>query len=200
MTDPGSSKTRSGSSRARIAGKFEASRRRVPTTRASHTPEDLFGSKSSNRLLKKGVRRRCERRGAGCKEARRKRCRGASERSADAADGPAPPQPLAVAGLLLPALFKREVFSAKGLSCVASCKRPDTTPASISQQPARDARRTSEAIGGGSHRSGKAIALRRSGARLRPVGMIRSVLKARSEALYPAVLVHSDQPVFLVPG
>src|SRR6266540_5397427 len=61
-----------------------------------------------SRLLKNGVRRRCE-----------------------------PPQPLAVAGLLLLALFKREVFSAKGLSCVASCKRPDTTPASIFQQPVR---------------------------------------------------------------
>ena len=60
-----------------------------------------------SRLLKKGVRRRCERRGAGCKEARRGRCRGASERSADAADGPAPPQPLAVAGLLLPTRLPR---------------------------------------------------------------------------------------------
>src|SRR6266540_1276376 len=97
----------------------------------------VAGASNLNRLLKNGVRRRCERRGVGCKEARRGRCRGASERSADAADGPAPPQPLAVAGLLLPALFKREGFSAKGLSCVASCKRPDTTPASIFQQPVK---------------------------------------------------------------
>src|ERR1700693_1327100 len=43
----------------------------------------------ASRPLKKGVRRRCERRGAGCKEARRERCRGASERSADEGDGPA---------------------------------------------------------------------------------------------------------------
>src|SRR6266542_4960953 len=52
---------------------------------------------------KKGVRRRCERRGAGCKEPRRSRCRGASGRSGDAADGPAQPQPLGADGLLLTA-------------------------------------------------------------------------------------------------
>jgi hypothetical protein len=47
----------------------------------------------------------------------------------------APPQPLAVAGLLLATLFKKKVFCEKS-SCVLSCKRPDTTPASILQQPA----------------------------------------------------------------
>ncbi len=31
--------------------------------------EGIVGHRSSSRLLKKGVRRRCERRGAGCKEA-----------------------------------------------------------------------------------------------------------------------------------
>jgi hypothetical protein len=42
-----------------------------------------------------------------------------------------------VAGLLLATLFKREVFSARSLPNVANCKRPDTTPASIFQQPVK---------------------------------------------------------------
>src|SRR6266542_2041087 len=58
------------------------------TTAAAATPSKCRRRFRFNRLLKNGVRRRCERRGVGCKEARRGRCRGASERSADAADGP----------------------------------------------------------------------------------------------------------------
>src|SRR6266508_3135517 len=105
------------------AGSREAGKQLVKTAAASSS-------------WKKGVRRRCERRGVGCKEPRRRRCRGASGRSGDAADGPAPPQPLAVAGLLLATLLKQKASSARRLACVASCKRPDTTHASIFQHPA----------------------------------------------------------------
>jgi hypothetical protein len=70
----------------------------------------------SSRLLKKGVGRRCERRRVGCKEPRRRRCRGASGKSGDAADGPAPPQPLAVAGLLLPITCERKPFFSTEIS------------------------------------------------------------------------------------
>src|SRR6476620_5270044 len=40
---------------------------------AARSEEGLI--RTAGRLLKKGVSRRCERRGAGCKEARRRRCR-----------------------------------------------------------------------------------------------------------------------------
>src|SRR6266542_1004732 len=66
---------------------------------------------------------------------------GASGRSGDAADGPAPPQPLAVAGLLLATVLERKSSLRESLPCVARCKRPDTTPTSIFQQPASPRRK-----------------------------------------------------------
>src|SRR6266508_466518 len=90
---------------------------------------------------KKGVRRRCERRGVGCKEPRRRRCRGASGRSGDAADGPAPPQPLGADGLLLAATEREEQQETPTEFVAAICKRPDATPASVFPRAACQAAR-----------------------------------------------------------
>src|SRR6266508_215558 len=106
------------------AGSREAGKQLVKTAAASSS-------------WKKGVRRRCERRGVGCKEPRRRRCRGASGRSGDAADGPAPPQPLGADGLLL-AATERGKQQEVGTELVAAiCKRPDATPPSIFPRAAR---------------------------------------------------------------
>ena len=87
------------------------------------------------------MRRRCERRGVGCKETRRRRCRGASGRSADAADGPAPPQPLGADGLLLAATEREEQQETPTELVAAICKRPDATPASVFPRAACQAAR-----------------------------------------------------------
>ena len=66
----------------------------------------------------------------------------ASGRSGNAADGPAPPQPLAAAGFSLAAREVKRNNMIRMLSCGARCEKPDATPASISQQPASRLRET----------------------------------------------------------
>ena len=63
-----------------------AETRRPPDT---PNPGRISGCPDSSRPLKKGVRRRCERRGARCEAPRRRRCQSASGRSGNKADGPA---------------------------------------------------------------------------------------------------------------
>jgi hypothetical protein len=60
----------------------------------------------------------------------------ASGRSGDAADGPAPPQPLAAAGFSLAAREEKRNDIDRMCSRDARCEKPDATPASIFQQPA----------------------------------------------------------------
>jgi hypothetical protein len=91
---------------------------------------------TSSRLLKNGVGRRCERRGVGYKAPRRRRCRGASVRSGNAVDGPAPPQPLAASGSLLASAGDFLRCRTRAPSRATRCKKPDATPAAIFQHPA----------------------------------------------------------------
>ena len=62
----------------------------------------------------------------------------ASGRSGNAANGPAPPQPLAAAGFSLAAREVKRNNMIRMLSRGARCEKPDATPASIFQQPARE--------------------------------------------------------------
>src|SRR5712692_5362171 len=64
----------------------------------------------------------------------------------------APPQPPAVAGLLPLVPSQRRRFFSTEVPLGRVCKRPDTTPASIFQQPARPSRERLEASGGSSSR------------------------------------------------
>jgi hypothetical protein len=125
-------------------------------------------SPGSSSPWEKGVKRRCERRGAGCKEARRGRCRGASERSADAADGSAPPQALGAAGLLL-AATRGEKRAVDEVLIAARCKRPAATPVSIFPRAARiwtsDRSFSPQPVAGGAPRRGAEGGLSRTGGR-----------------------------------
>ncbi len=67
-------------------------RARFTSPQTSHPSkfDDIEGARSPSENYHQ---LRSERRGVGCKAARRRRCRGASSRSANAADGPTPPEP-----------------------------------------------------------------------------------------------------------
>src|SRR6266508_2452653 len=111
--------------------------------------KQLVKTAAAGSAWKKGVRRRCERRGVGCKETRRRRCRGASGRSGDAADGPAQLSAAAVA--LRPAAenFKEApgypapvwTLSAAVREANACGRQSDATPASVFPRAACQAAR-----------------------------------------------------------
>jgi hypothetical protein len=123
---------------AKNTARFKENFSRGQKKKRRHAPlRILFGyARARGRSLKTDARRRCERRGVGWQAPRRRRCRSASARSGNAADDPAPPQPLAADGFLLEARFKLWNFLRVTVSRASKREKPDATPAAAFQRPA----------------------------------------------------------------